>query len=65
MHLEEVKGYLSGPASVTRNGDDWSWSMHSNFPCLHAATDHGMAGSPPAVQISITVVEVASDKGHA
>ena len=34
-------------------------------PCLHAATDHGTSGCPQAVQISITVVQVASGKGHA
>ena len=33
--------------------------------CLHAATDHGTAGCQQAVQISITVVVVASGKGHA
>ena len=40
-------------------------SVGDNIPCLHAATDHGTAGCPQAVQISITVVEVASGEGHA
>ena len=36
----------------------------ATFSCLHAATDHGTAGCPQAIQISITAVVVASGKGH-
>ena len=50
-------------ASVTRSGDDWSWSTHGNLHlvcmcCYRSWT----AGCPQAIQILIMVVEVASGK---